>query len=136
MAKRKICLAVALLWAAAAGSALAQTAFTENWTGASSPYFNFLPNGGSTITSGASDGGATDGRIVDLTLPAFPASSPNGGPNLQSPTLYKYGTFEARMKTADCSSQPTTGIVSGFFTYVNDGTDTNGNGVADNSEID
>jgi hypothetical protein len=137
MSMRKICTGVLLAWAATAGIAGAQgTVFNEQWTGATSPYFNFLPNGGSTITSGVSDSGATDGKVVQLTLPAFANASPNGGPNLQSPTLYKFGTYEARYKAADCSAQPSTGAISGFFTYVNDGTDTNGNGIADNSEID
>ncbi len=119
-----------------AGSAFAGPVFLEQWTGTSSPYFVFLPNGGSTIASGVSDAAAGDGRKVQLTLPAFPASSPNGGPNLQSPSLYGFGTYEARMKAADCSSQPTAGVITGFFTYLNDGTDQDGNGVKDNSEID
>jgi chitodextrinase len=120
----------------AAVPAAAGPVFTEQWTGATSPYFNFLLNGGSTITSNVAESGTSDGRAVRLTLPAFPASSPNGGPNLQSPTLYGFGTYEARFKTPDCSSQPSTGMVTGFFTYLNDGTDQDGNGVRDNSEID
>jgi hypothetical protein len=120
----------------AAGAAFAGTPFTENWTGASSPYFTFLPNGGSTITSNVADSAASDGKIVQLTTPAFPAAGPGGGPNLQSTTTYSFGTYEARYKTTDCSSQPNSGMISGFFTYFNNGTDTNGNGIADNSEID
>src|SRR5207302_1180200 len=74
------------------------TPFVDEWTGASSPTFKFLPNGGSTITSGTSDAAATDGKIVQLTLPAFANTSPNGGPNLQSNALFSFGTYEARMK--------------------------------------
>jgi len=118
------------------GLIFAAPAFTEQWTGSTSPYFNFVLNGGSSITSNVADAAASDGKIVQLTLPAFPNSSPNGGPNLQSPILYGFGTFEARMKTVDCSMQPNSGIVNGFFTYLNDGTDQNGNGIKDNSEID
>ncbi len=114
----------------------AAAAFTENFAGASSSYFSFLQQGGSTITSGFSDSGASDGKAVQLALPANAAAGPGSAPNLQSTTLYSFGTFEARMKTANCSTQPNTGIVNGFFTYLNDGTDQNGNGVADNSEID
>lgn len=117
-------------------SVSAAAAFTENFAAASSAYFNFLQQGGSTITSGFSDAGASDGKSVRLALPANAAAGPNSAPNLQSTTLYSFGTFEARLKTADCSSQPNTGIVNGFFTYLNDGTDQNGNGIADNSEID
>src|SRR5689334_13862202 len=118
------------------GLIFAAPAFTEQWTGATSPYFNFLLNGGSTITSNVADAAASDGKIVDLTLPAFPNAGPSGGPNLQSPILYGFGAFEARLKTVDCSMQPNSGVISGFFTYLNDGTDQDGNGVKDNSEID
>jgi len=118
------------------GLIFAAPAFTEQWTGSTSPYFNFLLNGGSTITSNVADAAASDGKIVDLTLPAFPSAGPGGGPNLQSPILYGFGTYETRMKTLDCSSQPNTGAISGFFTYLNDGADQNGNSVKDNSEID
>jgi len=110
--------------------------FTEQWTAATSAFFNFLPQGGSTITSNVADAGASDGKIVDLTLPAFAASSPNGGPNLQSSVLYGFGTYEGRFKTADCSMQPNTGAISGFFNYMNDGTDQDGDGIKDNIEID
>src|SRR5688500_17482101 len=67
------------------GLIFAAPAFTEQWTGSSSPYFNFLPNGGSTITSNVADGAAGDGKIVQLTLPAFAGAGPGGGPNIQSP---------------------------------------------------
>ena len=121
----------------AASSALAAGApFVENWTAATSPHFTFLPNGGSTITSNVADAAAGDGKIVQLAIAAFPSAGPGGGPNLQSTQLFGFGTYETRMKTADCSSQPTTGIINGFFTYLNDGTDQDGNGVKDNSEID
>jgi hypothetical protein len=47
-----------------------------------------------------------------------------------------FGTYEARLKTADCSSQPDTGAITGLFNFLNDGTDLDGNGVKDNIEID
>jgi hypothetical protein len=120
----------------AASTAVAAPPFTENFAGGSSPFFSFLPYGGSTITSNVADGAGSDGRVVNLAIAAFPAAGPGGGPNLQSTQLYGFGTFEARLKTADCSSQPNTGIITGFFTYLNDGGDQNGNGLRDNSEID
>lgn len=119
-----------------AASVVGAAPFTENFTGGSSPYFSFLQYGGSTITSAVADGAGSDGRVVNLTLPAFPAAGPGGGPNLQSTQINGFGTYEARLKTADCSSQPSTGIITGFFTYLNDGGDQNGNGLRDNSEID
>jgi hypothetical protein len=131
---RYIVLVAGLVWSA--GTADAAPPFTENWTGGSSPYFTFLPQGGSSIVSNVADSAATDGKVVNLTLPAGAGPGPGGGPNLQSTQLYGFGTYETRIKTADCSSQPSTGIITGFFTYLNDGGDQNGNGLRDNSEID
>ncbi len=120
-----------------AGVALAAADFTENWTGSTSLYFTFVQNGGSTITSNVDDESASDGKIVQLELPALAAAGPGGGPNIvSSDASYGFGTYEASLKTADCSTQPNTGIISGFFTFLNDGTDQNGNGIKDNSEID
>ena len=118
-----------------AATAWAAAAITENWTSAFSPYFSFL-DGQGTITSNVADSAAADGKVVELTAgPGLP-SGPTAGPNIRSNALYGYGTYEARLKTADCSSQPNTGLINGFFTYFNDGTDQNGNGLVDNSEID
>jgi beta-glucanase (GH16 family) len=110
--------------------------FTENWTGSTSSVFAFLQQGGSTITSNVADAAASDGKIVQLVLPAFPGAGPNAAPNLQSTDVFTYGTYEARLKTADCTSQPSSGVITGFFNYLNDGTDQDGNGVTDNIEID
>jgi hypothetical protein len=112
------------------------SSFTEQWAESSSPYFTFLPNGGSSISSNVTDAAAQDGKAVALTLPANPGTSPGNGPNLQSSELYGFGTYEARLKTADCSAQPNSGIISGFFTYLNDGNDLTEDGISDNSEID
>src|SRR5579872_4719316 len=62
-----------LLSGAPAYSASASgTPFSETWEGTSSPYLNFLPNGGSTITDGVADSAAVDGKVVHLTTPANP----------------------------------------------------------------
>ena len=71
-----------------------------------------------------------------LFLPKGVAPTPNFGPELVSNKYYYYGNYEARIKTANCSDDPNAGVVSGFFTYFNDGTDKNGNKIPDNSEID
>jgi hypothetical protein len=133
--KRRTVFLVSAILMMGAAIALAAAAFTEHWTAATSPSFTFLPGGG-TIASNVADTGALDGRVVRLTAPAGLAAGPPTGPNIRSNVLYDYGTYEARLKTADCSSQPNTSLISGFFTYFNDGTDQNGNGIADNSEID
>jgi len=79
---------------------------------------------------------AVDGRILELTFPGGESSvGPTKGPNLFSNQFFKYGTFRTRLKSASCKSNE--GVISGFFTYFNDGrTDENGNGLPDNSEID
>ena len=79
---------------------------------------------------------ASDQRTVQLILPMGQAAGPTQGPNLEARTgPFLYGTFEARLKTPRCSTNKE-GNVSGFFTYFNDGTDHDGDGLADNSEID
>lgn len=55
---------------------------------------------------------------------------------LQSRQRYFHGHYSAIMKTADCSSQPNTGLNTGYFVFFNNKTDTNQNGMIDNSEID
>src|SRR5687767_13611849 len=100
---RKRIVSVSAVLVMSGAIALAATAFTENWTAATSPYFTFLPAGG-TIASNVSDAGALDGRVVRLTAPAGLAAGPPQGPNIRSNVLYDYGTYEARLKTADCSS--------------------------------
>ena len=128
-------LILVLLAAMQISTVFAAPAFSENFAGATSPYFNFLTGSG-TIASNVADAAASDGKAAKLTLPAWPGAGPGSAPNLQSGVLYGFGTFEARFKTPDCSSQPNTGLISGFFTYVNDGTDQDSNGTKDNSEID
>jgi beta-glucanase (GH16 family) len=55
---------------------------------------------------------------------------------VESKQSFLYGSFTSRLRTADCSGQPSTGAVNGIFTYVNDGKDHNGDGLADNGELD
>jgi beta-glucanase (GH16 family) len=59
-----------------------------------------------------------------------------GSPAAETKSRYKYGTYWTRVKTANCSAQPKAGVVTGIFTYFNDGADRNGNGLPDNNEID
>ncbi len=108
----------------------------ENWAGTSSSSFDFWPRAGSTVTSGVHDTGAVDGSALRLTLAAKPQPRPSGGAEVSSKSAVKYGTFELRAKTADCSAQPNAGVVTGLFTYANDGHDHDGDGITDNSEID
>lgn len=55
---------------------------------------------------------------------------------IQSKKRYFQGHFSAIMKTADCSPQPNAGLNTGYFVFFNNQSDTNQNGLIDNSEID
>lgn len=59
-----------------------------------------------------------------------------GGVGFETTKTYRYGTFGTRMKTADCTGQDASGVVTAAFTYSRDHNDTNGNGITDNNEID
>lgn len=92
--------------------------------------------------SPVSDTDAEDGNVLRLKFSAGDSSAgPIRGPNLQSREWVHFGRFSARIKTP--ATQPSVGMVTGFFTYFNDywanplnPLDENNNGIADNSEID
>jgi hypothetical protein len=126
-------LAIALVGISVA-SALGTT-FTENWNAATSTYFT-LSGGKSAATPNVANAAAGDGKVLQLKLAARPRAGAGNGPEIQSKTTYQYGTYSTRLKAANCSAQPNAGVVTGFFTYFNNGTDTTGDGLPDNSEID
>ncbi len=111
------------------------TTFTENWAASTSPYFSFH-SGKNKVTSNVTDADASDGKVLKMTLAARPRPGAGNGPEIQSRDTYQYGTYSTRLKAANCSAQPKAGVVTGFFTYFNNGTDTTGDGLPDNSEID
>jgi hypothetical protein len=109
----------------------------ESWASSSSPLYSKVPHaGGSTAAGGQSHSEAADGKALALTIPAGIAASPGNGAEVESKASYLYGSFSSRIRTADCSRQPSTGAVTGIFTYGNDGRDHDGDGITDNSEID
>jgi hypothetical protein len=110
--------------------------FLENWAQDTSPYFMMLTPGASQIHANQPDPAAQDGRVVQLQLAAGPTPGPGGGPELETTQLYRYGQYQARLKTANCQDQPLAGVVTGYFVYFNDGLDHNLNHLPDNSEID
>jgi len=67
-----------------------------------------------------------------------PNTSPGvgGAPAAETFQQYQFGAYWSRVKAGNCSNQPRAGVVTGIFTYYNDGQDRNGNGVVDNLEID
>ncbi len=111
-------------------------AFREDWNASASARFDFVSHGGSQAVSNIPAAGAEDGKALQLSIGKGAAVSPAGGSEVESKSLFQYGTLTARIRTADCKEQPNAGIVTGFFTYFNDGSDQNGNGLPDNSELD
>ncbi len=83
---------------------------------------------------------AEDNAAVALNFPGNPSFGPNSnsGPGYATEIAlndqFQYGKFETRLRFSSCS--PGEEVVNGVFTYFNDGSDQNGNGLADNSEID
>ena len=124
------------------GSSLGSTTNTatggwiENFDSATSKYINFVPQGTSSAKSNVADSASSDGRALQLTLSSNVQPTPTYGAQVESKNAYQYGSFSARLRTAACTNQPNTGVVTGLFTYFNDGADHNGDGLPDNSEID
>jgi len=114
---------------------LGHSQFTENWSSPSSSIFVTYATHGSA-QSGFVDDQALDSRSLRLTLNSSPPPGVGGAPAAETLQRYQFGTYWTRAKTGNCSAQPKAGVVSGIFTYFNDGRDRNGNGLPDNSEID
>jgi beta-glucanase (GH16 family) len=105
----------------------------ENWTGLSTIFHPFTATTRMTVVQTP---GAVDGQALKLQLAAYPQAGAAGGSVIASNKLYRYGSFGARMKTADCTGQDHVGVVTGVFTYAADHSDANHNGMSDNDEID
>lgn len=108
-------------------------------------FFGYVKLSGASVAAGVANTAASDGKTAKLTFPGDPAlgSSNRAGPGSygthleseQGGKLFKYGTYRARVKAAACATSDE-GVVTGVFTYQNDGTDLNANGINDNSELD
>ena len=90
------------------------------------------------VYTGVQNPVAHDDRVATLS---YPAGRPEGenGPGystlmLSDTELLLYGNWESRLRTPDAG--PAEGVVSAFYTYFNDGTDHDGDGLIDNHEID
>ena len=119
--------------------------FTEEWNKTTSINFYYESGGNKadfTHTSGVISSIEPSTKI--LSLKTDPTDKPGAwqGPNMTSNNLCSFGTYAARIKIPDASSQPNVGSVVGFYTYYNDeynstlSPDINKNGIYDNSEID
>ncbi|HVK55055.1 MAG TPA: glycoside hydrolase family 16 protein [Burkholderiales bacterium] len=101
-------------------------------------YTRLQPTG--AVTFGVADAAAGDQKALALMFPGNPALSAdaNAWPAYASEVGFNqkthYGRYETRVKFATCA--PSEEVVNGIFIYHNDGTDKNGNGLKDNTEID
>ncbi|MDQ1292954.1 MAG: hypothetical protein QG608_835 [Actinomycetota bacterium] len=114
----------------------AATLLQENWDTTSWSLFEAVENGKSTVRPNTVDRAVEDGKALELRLGANPEPTPAGAAEVDSKKTFLYGTFTSRLRAADCSEQPGTGVVTGAFTYFNDGSDKDKDGLPDNSEID
>jgi len=95
---------------------------------------------GATIAFGSATSGADDGRVALLRLPGRHVSdaNENAGPNLAteiaSRQFLRFGTLRARLQFPTCTSGEE--VAAAMFWYWSDGHDRNGNGLADNPELD
>jgi hypothetical protein len=96
--------------------------------------------GATALTTG--DAGASDNAVLALTVPGNAGFDSNSyvGPGAHAIEVVKdggsqlYGRYEFDVSFPSCGSDEE--LVSGLFTYFNDGSDEDGDGVNDNSEID
>jgi hypothetical protein len=91
-----------------------------------------MPTG--TVTFGASNAGASDGFVANLTRTGGMSTLGTGGAEeIVSNRSYSYGTFRYRFDLAQCASSEE--LVNGLFTYFNDGTLAS-DGLPINREVD
>lgn len=110
--------------------------WVEEWDGATAPRFYTRDDAPNSVQLDVADPAARDGSALTLTLGANPKPRPAGGAEVGTNARFGFGTFASRLRTADCSGQSNAGVVTGLFTYFNDESDTTGDGLPDNSEID
>lgn len=94
------------------------------------------PLTGASVTAAVPDTAALDGAVLELVYPGptlATYSGPGWATQLQTAAARGNGVYAARLRSA---AAPGRGLVSAFFTYFNDGTDYDGDGIIDNHEID
>ncbi len=134
-------LRVAMLFSATLFSALPGIgfAFSDEFVGPLSADWD-LPQTiepGSSVTAPFADSLAIDGQVVQLVFPGATSpddSGPGFATQLRAAAPGGFGIYQARLRAAKASA--TTGLVSAFFTYFNDGVDHDMDGIIDNHEID
>jgi hypothetical protein len=108
--------------------------FVEEWASEGVAMRSYAARAGANAKPGFRDPLALDGKALKLSIGSRCAAGPGGGSGAESVEAYLYGSFSCRMRAADADAGE--GIVSAFFLYGNDGADRDGDGLADNAEID
>jgi hypothetical protein len=115
--------------------------WSNEMTSAGGSDFDVRSSSGGSVTRNLADPDATDGYVARLVLPGNPAlgTADHVSPDFASEQgtkagTFSYGTYRMRVKLASCA--PGEEVVNGLFTYFNDGTDHDHDGIIDNSEID
>lgn len=114
-------------------------AFSDEFSTSLSPAWNppRIEEPGSSVLAPVADAAAGDGQALQLVFPGGTDpghSSPAFATEVRTVAAPGYGTYEARLVTGKGGRR--TGLVSAFFTYFNDGTDHDLDGIVDNHEID
>jgi hypothetical protein len=95
---------------------------------------------GATVDFGVAAAGSSDGKVAALRLPGKPGlgATDLAGPELAteigSKQFLRFGTLRTAVRFPTC--QPGEEVAAAVFWYYNDGADHDGNGIADNPEMD
>jgi hypothetical protein len=114
--------------------------WSNEMTSAGAGEFYTRAQQGGTVERNLADSAASDGFVARLKLPGNPALgpadhvSPEFASELGTNASFSYGTYRMRVELGSCAAGEE--AVNGLFTYFNDGTDHDGDGITDNSEID
>jgi hypothetical protein len=115
--------------------------WSSDMTQANQPAFYTRLQPGATVELGVAADGADDGQVARIVFRGNPGRGTHDhvGPGFASELAteradFHFGTYRMRARLAACA--PGEEVVNGLFTYFNDGTDRDDDGLADNSEID
>jgi hypothetical protein len=122
------------------GAPLAEPTWSSEMTAADAAAFYTRAQPEGAVELDVADPDADDGVAARLRFPGLPALGtadrviPEFASELATDERFGFGTYRMRVALASCA--PGEEVVNGLFTYFNDGADHDGDGIADNSEID
>jgi hypothetical protein len=125
---------------AASGDAASAVLFSSEFGSNGGLWQVFTPLPGATVAFGVHHASAGDGRVAELRYPGDPnltaadRTDADLNTGIATRNFFRYGTFRARVQFATCS--PGEDIASAVYLYFADGSDGNGNGIADVHELD